>query len=298
MGYKNFDLIDYGWVAVRFICDSCGTKLISGKIPIPDIDYPDLDVDGTPCLTNIDNKRCPKCGKYHTIHVGIPNVNDNTEPYIEIDGIDKRDILDAITYDIWEEIYDYDAVDAILSTDQSIGRFINDMEDLSQLNLAVFEKKSLQIALHRQIFSGAITCLEDYLSSTLIREVIGDEVNFRKFVSTYHGLKNRKFELGNIYSQLDELYEIVKRELLDVIYHDLPKVKGMYHDTLKVQFPNMEKIIKNIKTRHDIVHRNGKTKGGEYIKLDKEDVEKHIKETIEFVVFIEKQINPDFSLPS
>ena len=64
----------------------------------------------------------------------------------------------------------------------------------------------------------------------------------------------------------------------------------MYKDSLGVIFPSIENLMKNIKTRHDIVHRNGKTKNGKFILLNKEDIESHLKEIQKFVNNIEKQI--------
>lgn len=86
---------------------------------------------------------------------------------------------------------------------------------------------------------------------------------FQKFCKNIHGIKNRKFDLSEIYDKFDKLRDIVKIELVEVIYHDLPKVKGMYQDTFQIEFPEIGDLMKVIKTRHDMVHRNGKNKEGE-----------------------------------
>ena len=288
MGFKNFNLIDFEFVEVRFNCSNCGTRLLSEKIEIPeifDLEYHDKEDF---FYTNAREKTCPKCDKWHIIHVGF---EDNEESgYIEIEKVEKKDILEAITYDYGLYSYEEDQVDAILRSDNSIERFEEEIKSLMELNSQSFKKETHEKTIRKLVFSGGITFLEDYLSSTLIKEVIQDEVFFRNFVKTYKRINNRKFELGNIYDQLDSLYDIVKKELLDVIYHDLPKVRGMYKDSLGVIFPSIENLMKNIKTRHDIVHRNGKTKNGKFILLNKEDIESHLKEIQKFVNNIEKQI--------
>lgn len=288
MGYKNFDLVDVEFVEVRFNCSNCGTRLLSEKIEIPELFDSDLHDKEDFFPTNIGNKTCPKCSKWHIIHVGFEE--DEDSGYIEIEEVDKKDILETITYDYGLYSYEEDQVDAILRSDNSIKRFEQEIDSLRELNLQVFDKKTHENTIRRLIFSGGITCLEDYLSSTLIKEVIQDEIYFKNFVKTYKRINNRKFELGNIYDQLDNLYDLVKKELLDVIYHDLPKVRGMYKDSLGIIFPPIENLMKYIQTRHDIVHRNGKTKESKFISLKKEDIELHLNEIQKFVNDIEKQI--------
>ncbi len=289
MGFRNFDLIDFEFVEVRFNCSNCCTRLLSEKIEIPELFDPEYHDKEDFFYTNVGEKTCPKCNKWHIIHVGFED--DEESGYIEIEKVDKNDIIEAITYDYGLYSYEEDQVDAILRSDNSIKRFEAEINNLTELNTQVFDKKTHEKTIRKLIFSGGIACLEDYLSSTLIKEVIQDEVYFRNFVKTYKRINNRKFELGNIYDQLDNLYDVVKKELLDVIYHDLPKVRGMYKDSLGVIFPSIEILMKNIQTRHDIVHRNGKTKEGKFISLKKENIELHLNEIKKFVTDIEKQIN-------
>jgi len=288
MGLKNFDLIDFEFVEVRFNCSNCGTRLLSAKIEIPDIFDPEYHDKEDFYYINIEEKTCPKCDKWHIIHVGFGD--DEESGFIEIEKVEENDILEAITYDYGLYSYEENQVDAILRSDNSIEQFEEEIKSLIELNSQFFNKETHEKTIRRLVFSGGITCLEDYLSSTLIKEVIQDEVFFKNFVKTYKRINNRKFELGNIYDQLDDLYDVVKKELLDVIYHDLPKVRGMYKDSLGIIFPSIENLMKNIQTRHDIVHRNGKTKDGKFILLKKEDVESHLNEIQKFVNDIEKQI--------
>lgn len=288
MGFKNFDLIDFEFVEVQFNCSNCGTRLLSEKIEIPEIFDPEYHDKENFFHTNVGEKTCPKCDKWYIIRVGFED--DMESGYIEIEKIQEKDILEAITYDYGLYSYEEDQVDSILRSDNSIERFEEEIKSLMELNSQSFNKETHERTIRKLVFSGGITCLEDYLSSTLIKEVIQDEVFFRNFVKTYKRINNRKFELGNIYDQLDNLYDVVKKELLDVIYHDLPRVRGMYKDSLGVIFPSIENLMKNIQTRHDIVHRNGKTKDGEFILLKKEDIESHLNEIQKFVNNIDKQI--------
>tara|TARA_B110000977_G_C10974452_1_gene453602 strand:+ start:204 stop:1079 length:876 start_codon:yes stop_codon:yes gene_type:complete len=286
MGHIKYDLHEYEFVKVKFVCYKCGTRLITELINVPDLDNLE-EYDGHIFRSNIDDKECPKCNNLHFIHVGFEK---NEEGYIEIESVEPKNILDVIGYDYGIYVYDENYVDAILHSDNSFDRFKEEIHNLTELNSLSFEKDGHRNTVRKLIFSAGIACLEDYLSSTLIKEVIQDEIYFRNFVRTYKNITNRKFELGNIYEHLEKMYDVVKKELLDVIYHDLPKVKGMYKDTLGVIFPSIETLMKSIKTRHDIVHRNGKTKDGNLINLNKQDIEIHLKEINKFVCNIENQV--------
>ena len=75
-----------------------------------------------------------------------------------------------------------------------------------------------------------------------------------------------------------------------MIYHDLPKVKVMYKDCLKITFPDIAELMKAIKIRHDMVHRNGKNKEGEEIEMSKSMVSDVITKVEIFVKAIDEEI--------
>lgn len=79
--------------------------------------------------------------------------------------------------------------------------------------------------------------------------------------------------------------------MLDVIYHDLPKVNGMYLNTLNISLPDLAVIYKAVFMRHDFVHRNGKTKAGEVHKIESKDIDDLCNEVERFVNEIDRQLN-------
>ena len=78
--------------------------------------------------------------------------------------------------------------------------------------------------------------------------------------------------------------------MVAVIYHDLPKVKNMYQDSLKIAFPEISELMLIIKTRHDMVHRNGKDKDGKIIEITESIIDEIIEIVEEFVMDIESKI--------
>jgi len=116
--------------------------------------------------------------------------------------------------------------------------------------------------LKNMLFSNVITCIEAYLSDALKAIVMSKKEYLRKFVETFKNFKSEKFELQDVFNQYDNIEDRAIKAILDIIYHDLPKVKGIYQDALGITFPNIGIIMKAVFKRHDFVHRNGKTKDG------------------------------------
>ena len=137
-----------------------------------------------------------------------------------------------------------------------------------------------------------ITLMESYLSDTFINTVLGNDTYIRRFVETFHDYSSEMVKLNDIYSKFDELDIKVTKSMMDIIYHNIPKVQGMYKDTLGVDFPKDIKIIhKAISYRHDIVHRNGKDKKGTMCNFNIENVIEILTEVERLIERIQEQIN-------
>ena len=284
MGYSEYFPFGNKSVIVKFDCNECDTRVESEEIGIPSPNY-SAEKSSDSHNENEGYAVCENCDKNFDVYVyagyadGYAEINDIEDETIEIEEI--PDELD----DYYEE-----QIDAIIHSLNFITHFKAEISNLSSLNNIDLSNDKLQETLQRQLYSGAITCLEDYLSTTLIQQVLNNEENFKNFIRTFKNIQNRKFTLSEIYEKLDNIRDIVKKELVDVIYHDLPKVKGMYQDTLKIEFPDIEALMLAIKTRHDMVHRNGKNKEGEKIDISKDVVQKIIDEVEAFVTDIDEKI--------
>ncbi len=265
-------------IQAKFHCDKCDNEVTSEEISVPD---PDFTAEKAKDSYN-DNDGyavCENCEKEFSISVWVSFVDG----YIEIDDIDDEGLIEIIEQQ--EELDEHyeKQIDAIQSTTEFITVFDMEIDNLNNLNEKDLGDPALQNTLQRLIYAGVITCMEDYLSSTLINKVLGDDEVFKIFVRTCHGLKNQRFNLSELYLKLDKIRDIVKKELLDVIYHDLPKVKGMFEDTLGIEFPEIGEIMKIVQNRHDMIHRNGKNKEGEEIELNQKAVKDVIDEVEIFV---------------
>lgn len=277
-------------IKLKFKCKNCNSIVESGSISVPMPNFM-AEKSSDSYSDTWDSVLC-ECGKEYEVSVYTSFSGGS----IEIEDLDEDDEVEII--EEYEELDDYyeEQIDSIFATKDYYNLFLNEIKNLKRLNEIDIDDLELQVTLQRQIFSGAITCLEDYLSSTLIREVIQNNNNFKNFVRTFHDIRNEKFILSEIFEKYEQLKDTVKRKLLDIIYHDLPKVKGMYEDSLKINFPGIENLMKDIKSRHDMVHRNGKNKEGETIDISKEVVDALIKRVEKFVEEIDKEIRVKYEV--
>ena len=83
--------------------------------------------------------------------------------------------------------------------------------------------------------------------------------------------------------QQEQLDSTVKKTILDTIFHNLPIIKKMYEDTFSINFPSIKKMYNYVLLRHDLVHRNGKTKDGKDVEIDDDYIDKVILDTKDFI---------------
>lgn len=70
----------------------------------------------------------------------------------------------------------------------------------------------------------------------------------------------------------------------------MPKIKGIYKDTLDVDFGSIQEIMKAVEKRHHIIHRNGKDKEDNSIVITNTDVDDLIACITKFVENIDDQL--------
>lgn len=211
----------------------------------------------------------------------------------KIKGLDNANMVWLSPHDFNdEEYYDYEEqYEAIIANKAFYDSFHNEIKNVKQLNELEVGSASLQTVLFRQLYITAIGALETFLSETFINLTDENEDYFRKFVETYPNFKERKFQLNEIYNEYNKLRETAKKEMLEVIYHNLAKVKNMFNSTFKIDFPDITELSKAVNTRHDLVHRNGKTKEGADVLIKKDTIEDLLNTILDFVEQIAKSLN-------
>lgn len=185
----------------------------------------------------------------------------------------------------------YSSASSILFNNGYYDNFLNNILKLEQLLTIEINDVNQKQLFNHMVYANIITSLETYLSDAFINTVISSQELTKRFVKTFKDFKEVKLELSSIFDYYDVIQDKVTKALLDVIYHNIWKVKGMYKDTLGVEFPNdLSAIRKAILIRHDIVHRNGKDKTGQMNEIQLPDVLELISTTKRLVKHINDQI--------
>ena len=188
--------------------------------------------------------------------------------------------------------YDYDEqFDAITENKEFVQKYKDEIENLKLLTHLKTQDEVLKALLNRQMFIGIIGTMETFLADVFINLTFDNDKYFRNFIETHPELGKRKFELKEIFEQSEKLKETAKKVMLDTIYHNLPKASIMYRDTFEIDFPKIQNAYKYVLKRHDLVHRNGKTKEGKIVVTDEKAIEELIKTINELVYGVAENLN-------
>jgi len=246
-----------------------------------------FDKEGNPLLINPRTDNFEEHIKIGLDGIAIPK-SEKGSTTIEVLNLNRQELIEDRKLRKLKEDYldNYDEVNTnyfvIFSENINNIRELNTLSDLT--------KNSVKEHLKNMLFANVITSLETYLSEAFINTVKSDKIFLRQFVETFDNFKKEKFELQELFNYHDSINEKATKAMLDVIYHDLPKVKGMYADTLNISLPDLANIYKAVLKRHDFVHRNGKTKDGQKHTVESTDIEELCKIVEEFVAEINKQL--------
>jgi hypothetical protein len=145
----------------------------------------------------------------------------------------------------------------------------------SILNSTLSEKQSFDVLVMLQIYIIAV--IENYLSSTFIRQVINNDVFIRKIIETDPVFKKQTISLSEIYKESDKIKMTVAGHLKELLFQQLEKVKPMYKKVLNIEFGDVSWLFTAIALRHDCAHRAGYTKDGNKIQINKNKIKELIK---------------------
>ena len=175
--------------------------------------------------------------------------------------------------------------------------FNQDLDNIISLLKIKPSDKNLKKLFHRQLYSSVIGIMETYLSDAFINTVFQSKDNLKQFFKTFKEFKKERIAVSNFFEFEEKAESFAKKAMLDVIYHNLPKVSGMYKDTFDVEFPKSEELYKAVSKRHDFVHRNGKDKNGNEVIVDSSMIEKLVDDIRVFVTEIDAQIKTKNYMP-
>jgi hypothetical protein len=205
-----------------------------------------------------------------------------------IDDVESNGIYD------WAPIYtehDYDE-DFEFSTPTVDAPHKFFQQHLQQINSLLQLESTLcgQSILLPLLYTSLITALEAYLSETFSFWVRTNDEVLKRFVERCEEFKLRKFALSDIFSKLETLRHEVESYLQVLVWHRLDKVVPLFSGALSIDKPPIGRLMKLILTRHDIIHRGGKSKDGKTVVISRDDFNELHAAIIAFVDDIEGKL--------
>ena len=121
---------------------------------------------------------------------------------------------------------------------------------------------SIRNLLYQMSHAQLISAMEAFLVSSTMKVIGNDDTSLRQFVSKNSDFKQRKLDLTDLFARFDRIRDEVRVYLSEQIWHRLEKIKPIMEQGLGVTFPKIGDLMREIKKRHDIVHRAGHDKDG------------------------------------
>ena len=172
--------------------------------------------------------------------------------------------------------------------------YIKFNEEISKLKemlnkIVIFEFKETII---KMTYAHSVTLLESYLSDTLKLLVVKHPNLLENAILNVDGLKKAKFSLTQINKSPNGIVSLVLGELSDYLYHNIPKVINVYSAVLDCKLNlDISEIDTVTKVRHDIVHRDAKTKDGSPIVINEVMALKAVTDIEIFVHSLQEKID-------
>ncbi len=126
-------------------------------------------------------------------------------------------------------------------------------------------------------YSHSVTLLETYISDTVISLISKDDACRENALRKVSELKDKKISLVEALRSEFNAQTIILTLLQDIVYHNVAKAEQILGEILGQPLKtNKAEIIKIVNVRHNIVHRNGKTKDGAPLSISVEDAKRAI----------------------
>lgn len=193
-----------------------------------------------------------------------------------------------LNFDVFDPLDNTDIIRVIKNTNQ-----LEEYKKVSKDVITILKQsvpEEAKTTLNNMLYAQVVTAVEAYLSSRFISTVMASDELIKKLVETDPELAKRQFSLKEIFTQWGDLEITVTKYLMDLIFHDLKKIKPMYLSVLDIDFEDIGWLFKAVLIRHDCVHRNGFKRDGIQHKISNDNIIDLIKESAHLVSKIEEQL--------
>lgn len=136
-------------------------------------------------------------------------------------------------------------------------------------------KEHTSETFYKMQIAYCVTIMESCLGDMIKSIVLPNSIYRDNAINNVTELNDVKIKLSEALKGNEPLNKSVQNYLSDLTYHNIPKIYEVYKAVLDCKVtskPILKNIIKLTKLRHDIVHRNGKTREGKEIPFEYKDV--------------------------
>ena len=218
----------------------------------------------------------------------------------EFSGVVPDEVIDSLVKELAEKCWEWAPIPSANDHDHMIEdialiteyfqNFSNAISDIEKLLKSEIDD-SVSDCFLRLLYVNVITALETYLSDAFINTVMNNPGLMRRFVETSPEFQKEKVPFADLFKEMEAAEEKVRTYLDKVVWHNFKQVIPMYKATLDIEFPeNLSTIIRAVLIRHDIVHRNGKTKEGKQIPITQTDISDLVNSVKDFVQNIDLEL--------
>ncbi len=141
--------------------------------------------------------------------------------------------------------------------------------------------------LNRLLYANLIFALETYLADSFIGIVKTRRWAMQRFVRSTPLFQGKTFPMSDAFTAAAAAEEAAVSYLLSFMWHDLVRVKQMFHASFDVDVGDLRKLLAAVEIRHHIVHRNGKSRDGTEVEISAQDVKDLAEVATSFVLAIE-----------
>lgn len=139
------------------------------------------------------------------------------------------------------------------------------------------------------LFGHLITALEVYFQDSFT-EAVKEEKTKKRFVCKFEAFTKEKITIADLYEQLGGIDQKIAKELLQIIWHRLDIIQGLFKDILEIKLPHIKPVYEAVLKRHDIVHRGCREKAtGKEFSITKDEVGKLGNTLNDFLINIDKE---------
>lgn len=242
-------------------------------------------------------------GGYLYIHGGPYHADEELPSRFE--GVVDDELIDAVVEDIesgglydWAPIHTEPAYDPefdlqISAREVPYTSFRERLNEVELLANAKIDERHNQL-IHQLLYSHLIGALEAYLAESMSYWISTEPGVLERFVRNCNEFRKQKLCVSDIFDRLESLEGEVNNHLQKIVWHRLDMVMPLFCKSLGINKPVISDLMQAIIMRHDIVHRAGRTKGGDVLHIDADTLHQLQANVLSFVNEIEEQISRRF----